>query len=99
MHFCGDKLSGISVFQELEPCCSNPNCCHNTPLTFKVDTEYIVEISPNFNFKTYDFDSFEFNIDFQFKPVLTFQNEFFYSNIPPPLIEANKYIEYQSFLI
>lgn len=42
MHYCGENLISLSVFEEAETCCSmEGNCCHNETFQHKIETEFL----------------------------------------------------------
>lgn len=41
-HYCGDILKNISLLHVDDPCCDNPDCCHNESETFVIEDSFSI---------------------------------------------------------
>jgi hypothetical protein len=96
-HYCGQDLISIGLFSEHEPCCEDPNCCHNEFATYEIEDEFSAS-SNNFDFTQLELDLpglVEYYQVYMLKDVKG-QNLAF--NLPPP--KNHPYLtSLQSFLL
>ncbi|MBT3424424.1 MAG: hypothetical protein HOD63_06230 [Bacteroidetes bacterium] len=99
VHYCHDELASISIFKEVQTCCTNPNCCQSETISIQFDKDYVVEdiqqsenalaLSSLINFVEINQTQFD----------NTERIASLYSVRKPPLIESDIYIQIQRLLI